>query len=321
MTCGLAFLETTANPYILSMGAEETATRRLNLSQAFNPMGSLLGMFTARELILARLNPATEAERLALRDQSADLLTAMQRSDLDVVSMPYLVLGLVVLAFFVLFALVRLPDEKKREAGGDPNSGALATLRRLLKNSRYVGGVVAQTFYVGAQIMVWTFIIQYAEHELGMAKATAQTYNIAAMMIFVSSRFICTFLLKYIKPSALLLCLAVGGCTFTLGAIFVQGMAGLYSLVAVSACMSLMGPTIYGIALRGMGGDAKLGSAGLILAIGGGCLMPPLQGLLMDKATWLELLSSVRISFVLPLLCFVVIALYGYKMMKPKYNN
>ncbi len=319
MTCGLAFLETTANPYILSMGAEETATRRLNLAQAFNPMGSLLGMFTARELILARLNPATEAERAALRDQSAELFSAMQKNDLDVVSLPYLVLGLVVLGFFVMFALVRLPGSGKQEHDDHPDNGAIATLKRLLNNRRYLGGVIAQTFYVGVQIMAWTFIIQYAQNELGMEKATAQGYNIAAMIIFVSSRFVCTFLLKYIKPSALLLCLAIGGGAFTLGAIFIHGMAGLYSLVAVSACMSLMFPTIYGIALRGMGNDAKLGSAGLILAIGGGCLMPPLQGLLMDKATWFELLSSVRISFMLPFLCFVVIAVYGYKMMHPRH--
>ncbi len=319
MTCGLAFLETTANPYILSMGAEETATRRLNLAQAFNPMGSLLGMFTARELILARLNPATEAEREALRDQGSELFAAMQKGDLDVVSLPYLVLGLVVLGFFVMFLLVRLPGSGKNEADDHPDNGALATLKRLLKNKRYTGGVIAQTFYVGVQIMVWTFIIQYAENELGMAKATAQGYNIAAMIIFVSSRFICTFLLKYIKPSTLLLCLAVGGGAFTLGAIFIKGMLGLYSLVAISACMSLMFPTIYGMALRGMGDDAKLGSAGLILAIGGGCLMPPLQGLLMDKATWFEMLSSVRVSFMLPLICFVVIAVYGYKMMHPKH--
>jgi FHS family L-fucose permease-like MFS transporter len=133
-----------------------------------------------------------------------------------------------------------------------------------------------------------------------------------AMAIFVSSRFVCTFLLKYIRPSALLTILAVGGSCFTLGTILLQGMTGLYCLVAISACMSLMFPTIYGIALKGMGEDAKLASAGLILAIGGGCLMPPLQGLLIDRAVWFDAFSSVRISFVLPLICFVAIAAFGY---------
>jgi FHS family L-fucose permease-like MFS transporter len=165
-----------------------------------------------------------------------------------------------------------------------------------------------------------------------MPKDTAQGYNIAAMSVFVSSRFVCTFLLKYFKPAQLLTTLAVGGGLFTLGTIFlpnapfVEGQYfgaywGLYCLVAISACMSLMFPTIYGIALRGMGDEAKLASAGLILAIGGGAIFPPLQGLLMDKAAWFALLSSVRISFALPLLCFVVIAAYGYKMMKPKYSS
>jgi FHS family L-fucose permease-like MFS transporter len=309
MTCGLAFLETTSNPYILSMGAEETATRRLNFAQAFNPMGSLTGMLIAKEFILARLNPATEAERAALQQTDPALYDAITKADLDTISGPYLMLGFVVLTFFVVFLLAKLP---LRKAADDITSSIGNTVKRLLSNAVYLRGVLAQAFYVGVQIMVWTFIIQYAQNELGMAKATAQGYNMVAMGIFVTSRFICTFLLKYFKPSALLMSLAIGGGVFTLGAIFLHGMAGLYSLVAISACMSLMFPTIYGIALKGLGDDAKLGSAGLILAIGGGSLMPPLQGLLIDVAKWFpNFLSSTRISFVLPLICFVVIALYG----------
>jgi FHS family L-fucose permease-like MFS transporter len=309
MTCGLAFLETTSNPYILSMGPEETATRRLNFAQAFNPMGSLTGMLIAKELILARLNSAAEEERILLQQSDPAAFAIMQKADLDVVSGPYLMLGIVVFVFFIVFLLSKLPQNKSgSETGGNISS----TFKRLLRNRRYVNSVIAQMFYVGVQIMVWTFIIQYAEKELGMAKSTAQGYNMVAMTIFVSSRFICTFLLKYIRPSLLLLTLAVGGAVFTSGTIFIQGMFGLYSLVAISACMSLMFPTIYGIALKGLGDDAKLGSAGLILAIGGGCLMPPLQGLLIDTAVWFDGLSSVRISFILPLLCFVVIALYGF---------
>jgi FHS family L-fucose permease-like MFS transporter len=314
MTCGLAFLETTSNPYILSMGTEETATRRLNLAQAFNPMGSLTGMLIAKELILARLNKATEEERIVLQQSDPDAFALMQKADLDVVSGPYLTLGIVVFVFFAVFLLSRLPQN---ESGAAPSVSAspsnASTFRRLLQNRIYVSSVVAQAFYVGVQIMVWTFIIQYAESELEMAKSTAQGYNMVAMAIFVSSRFICTFLLKYFRPSLLLFVLAIGGIGFTSGAIFIKGMFGLYSIVAISACMSLMFPTIYGIALKGLGDDAKLGSAGLILAIGGGCLMPPLQGLLIDRAVWVEGLSSVRISFALPLLCFVIIALYGYR--------
>jgi FHS family L-fucose permease-like MFS transporter len=267
---------------------------------------------------LAKLNTATEAERAAMLVSDSELFTQIQKSDLGVVSGPYWILGLVVLVFFVVFLVAKLPDAASTEKGP---MHLVATTKRLLKNPRYCRAVIAQAFYVGVQIMVWTFIIQYAELEkiidpntgLPMTKATAQGYNMVAMGIFVSSRFICTYLLKYVKPSFLLTCLAIGGMAFTLGTIFLHGMAGLYCLVAISACMSLMFPTIYGMGLKDLGDDAKLGSAGLILAIGGGMVMPPLQGWLIDKAVWLKpLLSEVRFSFVLPLLCFVVIAQFGY---------
>ena len=308
MTCGLAFLETTANPYILSLGSEATATQRLNLAQAFNPIGSLTGMWVAKEYILSRLNPATETERISLGKTDPEALRVIQQSDLDIVGVPYLLLGGVVFCFLLLFLLSRLPQRNRSVQSS--SVGAIA--RRLIVNKRYVYAVVAQVFYVGVQIMVWTFIIHYAEKELNMPKATAQGYNMLAMVFFVTSRFICTFLLKYIRPSWLLTCLALGGILFTTGTIFISGMTGLYCLIAISICMSLMFPTIYGIALDGLGDDAKLASAGLILAIGGGCLMPPLQGLLIDKAVWFPALSSVRVSFILPLICFLVIAHFGY---------
>ena len=320
MTCGLSFLETTANPYILSMGDPETATRRLNFAQAFNPMGSIAGMFIAQKLILSNLNPATEAERIAMRDTNSDALATIQQADLAVVSTPYLILGVVVFAFLIMFAFARLP----KVAVDTKNKLSLKeTLKILFHNKIYLWSILAQAFYVGVQIMVWTFIIQYAEHELGMPKSIAQGYNIAAMAIFVSSRFICTFLLKYFNPAQLLTTLAIAGGLLTLGTIFlpnapfVEGQYfgaywGLYCLVAISACMSLMFPTIYGIALKGMGDEAKLASAGLIFAIGGGCIMPPVQGKLIDIAgDWVPFLTSIRLSFVLPLICFLVIMFYG----------
>lgn len=308
MTCGLSFLETSANPYVLSMGDPATATRRLNFAQAFNPLGSLTGMFIAKTVILANLAPSSEAERQALREADPAAFAALQQNDLGVIIGPYAMLGGVVLVVMVVFALARLP----KFAGEADRSLAIGpTLRRLFNNKRYLEGVVAQAFYVGAQIMCWTFIIQYAVNELGLSAETAQGYNMVAMIIFVSSRFICTYLLKFFSPGRLLFGLAVGGGLLTLGTIFLTGMAGLYSLIGISACMSLMFPTIYGIALDGLGDDAKLGSAGLIMAIGGGCLMPPLQGWIMDQQ--IDVLSSTRVSFVLPLICFVVIALYGIR--------
>jgi len=313
MTSGLAFLETTANPYILSLGPAETAPRRLNFAQAFNPLGSLMGMFIAKDFILARLDPADESARRAMATDDPSAFAAITQADLGVIVLPYIILGGAVLAILAIFWFTRLPEPVVEDE--DKDGGVWATIKRLLSNADYIRGVVAQAFYVGAQIMVWTFIIQYAVNELGMAKSTAQGYNIVAMVIFVSSRFICTYLLKFFSPGLLLGVCAIGGGLATLGAIFIQGQTGLYCLVAVSAFMSLMFPTIYGIALRGLGNDAKLASAGLILAIGGGCFMPPIQGLIMDGAG-LSLgalaLSATRASFLLPFLCFVVIAIYGF---------
>lgn len=316
LTCGLSFLETSANPYILAMGPEENATRRLNFAQAFNPMGSLTGMLVARQIILARLDTTSEVERRALLDGASQQFKAIQAHDLAVLRGPYVVIGLVVLVFFAIFLIAKLPKSKGEET---THLDLKPTLKRLWNNKKYVEGVVAQAFYVGAQIMCWTFIIQYGINELGMAKEEAQGYNIIAMIIFASSRFICTYLLKYFSPGGLLMTLAVGGGVLILGAIFIQGMVGLYSLVGVSACMSLMFPTIYGIALKGLGDDAKLGAAGLIVAIGGGSIMPPLQAAIMDMNTFnfgLLTLSSTRASFFLPFICFVVIASFGFRTLK-----
>ncbi len=312
MTCGLSFLETSANPYILSMGNEATATQRLNLAQAFNPLGSLMGMFIAKEFILARLNSTSEAGRWELTQNDPGLFTQIQQNDLNVIIRPYLMLGIVVAFVFVIFAITKLPGSRNENVD---KLNLRPTLKRLFSNRLYLEGVVAQAFYVGAQIMCWTFIIHYGVNELEMTKAEAQSYNMVAMVIFVSSRFICTYLLKYINPGQLLMALALGGGVFTLGTIFISGIMGLYSLVAVSACMSLMFPTIYGIALKGLGEDAKIGSAGLILAIGGGSLMPPLQGAIMDMSSFSMgefMLSSTRVSFCLPVICFLVIGFFGW---------
>lgn len=471
MTCGLSFLETTSNPYILAMGAEETSTQRLNMAQSFNPMGSLTGMCVAMVFILNMLASvstdheiapilATEAQArishvaaaadieaintiakeegielegvvevdaakwaviqgqsldnwidgttaetvisavessspvdwaavqqsikttqdrlaqilpvLAGEDddaatwkhlQDAGLTTfldgkavasiartiaegkrvkwvetallagtpgeeparrlmsevdkerwaGIQQSDLDVLQGPYFMIGIVVALVLLVFIFAKLP---KAEQDNDKSLHIVATTKRLFTSKKYIEGVIAQAFYVGAQIMCWTFIIQYGANELGMTQGEAQGYNIAAMIIFCSSRFVCTFLLRFVSPGGLLGTLAVVAFGLVAGTIFIDGMVGLYCLVAVSACMSLMFPTIYGIALKGLGDDAKLGASGLIMAIGGGCLMPPMQAAIMDMDAihlGFMTLTSTRASFVLPLICFVVIAHYGFR--------
>jgi FHS family L-fucose permease-like MFS transporter len=313
LTCGLSFLETSSNPYVLAMGPEENATQRLNFAQAFNPIGSLAGMFVAKEFILGRLDTMPDAEREVLAQTDAAAFKALQSSDLAILRFPYVVIGIVVAIFFVIFLISKLPRSKGED---DKSLDVGPTLKRLWSNKKYIEGVVAQAFYVGAQIMCWTFIIQYGMNELGMAKETAQSYNIIAMTIFCTSRFICTYLLKFFSPGGLLMSLAIGGGALIIGTIAIPGMVGLYCLIGVSACMSLMFPTIYGIALKGLGDDAKLGAAGLIMAIGGGSIMPPLQAAIMDADAinlGFTMLSSTRVSFVLPFICFVVITIFGYR--------
>ncbi len=317
MTCGLSFLETTANPYILSMGPAETATRRLNLAQSFNPMGSLIGMYTASQFILAKLDSRGKEARELL---SAQEFEAVKASDLQIVSQPYVLIGVVIAVLFVLIALVKMPHYR---AGATTDTRLTAIFGRLLRSRKYMEGVVAQMFYVGAQIMCWTFIIHYGTEVFvaeGMmekdAQVLSQQYNIAAMVLFCTSRFICTFLLKFVNAGTLLMCLAVGGACLSLGTIFIGGRSGLYCLVGISACMSLMFPTIYGIALKGISGDdAKFAAAGLIMAIVGGTFLPMLQAGVIDR--WSPgFISAVEASFALPLLCFLAIAVYGYRTVK-----
>ena len=314
LTCGLSFLETSANPYILAMGSPETATRRLNFAQSFNPIGSLCGTFVAMNFIQARLNPLSSAERAQLSDAEFE---AVKQSDLAILIKPYVVIGLVIVVMFLLIWLVQMPHVKEE------NKGSIReTLKDLIGKKRYREGVLAQFFYVGVQIMCWTFIIQYGTRifmEQGMseidAEVLSQRYNIAAMIIFCCSRFICTWLMKYLSPGKMLHIFALAGIACTLGVIFLQGIAGLYCLVAVSACMSLMFPTIYGIALEGLGEDAKFGAAGLIMAILGGSVLPPLQAMIIDRGTLVGM-PAVNVSFILPMFCIVVIAIYGYRVFK-----
>ncbi|WP_167618523.1 L-fucose:H+ symporter permease [Maribellus sediminis] len=309
LTFGLAFLETTANPYILSMGDPATATRRLNLAQSFNPMGSILGMFVASKLILSSLesDKRDAAGNLIFDTLSAAEKAVIRTNDLAVIRNPYVILGFVVIVMLIVIAVAKMP---KRESA-DHEIHPWHSAKRLFKNKIYREGVIAQVFYVGAQIMCWTFIIQYADN-LGIPKAEAQNYNIVAMAIFIASRFISTALMKYLNPRFMLTIFAVGGMLTTTGVILIQGMPGLYFLVATSAFMSLMFPTIYGIALEDVGDDATLGAAGLVMAIVGGALMPPLQGFIIDQET-IGFLPAVNFSFILPFICFVVIAIYGFR--------
>lgn len=313
LTFGLAFLETTANPYILSMGDQATATRRLNLAQSFNPLGSITGMFVASQIVLTNLESDKRdvAGNLIFSGLDATQKAAIRAHDLIEIRNPYLILGGVVLFIFLVIALYKMPQTKIE--GSDKISFQQA-VRKLFGNAKYREGVIAQVFYVGVQIMCWTFIIQYAER-LGFTKAEAQNYNIIAMAIFISSRFISTYLMKYLNPAVMLAMFGLGGFLSILGVIFIDGIGGLYCLVFTSAFMSLMFPTIYGLALHGLKEESTLGAAGLVMAIVGGALMPPLQGMIIDQQVMFGM-PAVNFSFILPLICFVMITIYGYRVWK-----
>ena len=311
LTFGLAFLETTANPFILSLGSKETATRRLNMAQAFNPMGSLMGMAVASFIVLPQLwsDRRDEAGRLIFSSLTEAEKADIRLHDLAVIRDPYVAIGLVVLAILFIIALTKMP-----QTGADTteDTSVRTSLRNLWHNHLYREGVVAQVFYVAAQIMVWTFIIQYADN-LGIDKATAQRYNIVAMSMFLFSRFFSTFMMKYVDTRLLLMLFAIGAALCTVGTIVIVGKAGLCCLVGISFFMSLMFPTIYGIALENVDRkDATLGAAFLVMAIVGGALMPPLQGLIIDQG-FVFGHPAVNASFVLPLFCFLIIGLYGYR--------
>lgn len=309
LTFGLAFLETTANPYVLSLGDKESSTRRLNMAQAFNPVGSLSGMAVASFVILPNLlSDVRDADgNLVFNSLSVAEKAVIRTHDLAVIRDPYVAIGIVVLVMFIIIALAKMPRPVK---DSDDSCGVKATLSHLWHNHAYRYGVISQMFYVGAQIMVWTFIIQYAGN-LGINKATAQIHNIVAMLLFLSFRFIGTYLMKYIRPARLLQIFGIGALICTALTILIEGMTGLYFLMAISAFMSIMFPSIYGIALEKVDKtDTSLGAAFLVMAIVGGALMPPLQGMIIDCDRIFDF-PAVNISFVLPLICFIVVAVYG----------
>ncbi len=313
LTFGLAFLETTANPLILSLGAPETATRRLNMAQAFNPIGALSGMSVAALVVLPNLisDRRDAAGNIIYHTLSEAEKADIRLHDLATIRNPYVLLGVLVVIVFVIIACTKIPQTR----GEGVKTKKRITLSRLWGNKLYRNGVVTQMFYVGAQIMTWTFIIQYADR-LGFDKATAQKFNIVGMTLFLTSRFISTYLMQYISSRKLLMLFGLGACLTTLGTILIQGMGGLYCLVATSAFMSLMFPTIYGIALEDVKAeDTTLGAAFLVMAIVGGAVIPPLQGAIIDLGT-IAGMPAVNLSFALPFVCFAIVTLYGWAATK-----
>ena len=302
MAAGCSVLETTANPYIMSMGSAETATRRLNIAQSFNPIGSIVGILVSKYFIL-------------------------QDISLYSVSGTYAFLGAVLLVIMLVMLFVRMPEGK--DAAGV--SSLASTFRRLLRNKHYAWGVVAQFFYVGAQICVWSFTIRLVMHELGHVESEAATLYLASIVGFCASRFVYTWLMKFVAPARLLFWGGVLSALSTLAVVVASGWTCVVALVLVSVFMSLMFPTIYGIALGSLtsgaaadgcpasadaadgcavsSGDVKIGASGLIMAILGGALLTPVQGIVSD-------LAGINQSYLVPFGCFLVVMFYAQSCKK-----
>lgn len=299
---GLSILETSANSYIIFLGPEETATRRLNLAQSFNPIGSILGVVLSKYFILSSLHQAGTEARMQM---SAGQLKDIQSEELNAVMGPYVGIAAVLLLIWLMIAFYKMP---KAMDGSELNF--IPTIRKLLKNRNYVSGVVAQFFYVGAQIGVWSFTIRYVMLEMELNEEGASSYYIAALVAFTISRFVFTGLMKYFKPGNLLAFSAMAAMLCSVIVIFGSGLVAVIALVAISAFMSLMFPTIFGQAVRGLGADTKIAGSGLIMAILGGAVLTALQGLISDST------SNIHYSYIVPLFCFLVIFVYGIRSEK-----
>ena len=304
---GLSILETSANPYVMAMGCEQSATRRLNLAQAFNPVGTNLGVFLAATLILPNLNQASADQRASM---SAAELKSVIGAELDAVMVPYVGMAFVLVVVWIAIACIKTPVNESTEQRAE-NIQLGASLKRLMLNRHYRFGVLAQFFNVGAQTCVWTFTIQYAMAAIDGNEVDGGQVLQYSMIVFLISRFVMTWLMQYLYPAKLLMIMSLIAAGLCIVMTQAPNMVGVVSLVAISACLSLMFPTIYGIALEGLGEDTKLGAAGLVMAILGGAILPLFQAAIIDS--W-----SVIVSYVVPALCFLLVAGYGLFDIKNK---
>lgn len=348
---GLSILETSANSYVYALGDPHTATRRLNFSQSFNPFGALTGVLASQVFVLSKLNTMSAADRSALTEIQ---LEKIQGAELHAVTNAYLVLGTVMLVLFLLIRFTKMPKAQD----DDKTLDLKATFGRLLKNKNYVWGVVAQFFYVGAQIAVWSFIIRYVMQQLNFdaiigrlganpssesiiqalrnveplaaafynfsewigldvllprtAEQAGATYYIMSLILFVLGRFICTWLMKWIRPVNLLSALTVLAIIFSVITIYGKGFIGVYALMGISGCMSLMFPTIYGLGVRGLGNDTKIGGSGMVMAIAGAALLTQIQGILSDQS------GSINFAYWVPAIAFAIIAYYSLTVARNK---
>ena len=304
---GLSVLETTANPYILAMGSEETSIRRLNLAQSFNPIGSISGVLLSKYVILDNLNIADATQRASMSQAE---LNAMQQAELSAVTNAY-----VGVAFLLLIIWLMIKFNEMPKVNEDHKVHLITTFKKLFGMSNYRNGVIAQFFYVGAQIGVWSFTIRYVMLELKMDESEAANLYLASLILFTVSRFIFTALLNRFGAGTLLMISSGLAVICTILVMFGEGWYGVVALVIISGCMSLMFPTIFGLASIGTGSDQKIAGSGLIMAILGGAVLTAIQGQVSDLS------GSIKISYVVPMICFLIVLFYGFSQRKIKIKS
>ena len=302
LAAGLSILETSANPFVIAMGPERTATQRLNLAQAFNPVGANVGVLLGALVILPRLT--TEEAKQGLDPTQ---LRAAQEQDLSLVLGPYLGIAAVLILIWLLIAFRKMDnpyEAQEHELGGARPHAGKGMFGRLFRNQHYRYGVLAQFFNVAAQVCTWSFTIQYAQDIVGISDARSGWFLQASLIVFLVSRFVMTYLLGIFRPTRLLFIMACVGVGLALFAVLSENIAGLIAVVCLSACLSLMFPTIYGVALQGLGDDTKFGAAGLVMAILGGALVPPIQGAVADS-------TNHAVAYTVTAICFALVAAYA----------
>ena len=341
---GLSILETSTNSYVLALGPESTATQRLNFSQSFNPLGAISGVVISQIFVLSQLNSLNAAERAAL---SPEQLTAIQGEELNSVTMAYMTLGFIMIAFLIAILITKMPNLRE----DDKNVDFKGTVKRLVHNKRYVWGVIAQFADIGAQISTWSFIIRYSMQQLNFdgviaalpenastdqiidalrhvepiaqgfygfadaigldallprtAEQAGATYYIMSLILFVLARFICTGLMRFFKARNILSTMAVLAIVCCMITVYAHGAAGVYGLMGISFCLSLMFPTIYSFGLKGLGEDTKMGGAGMVMAIAGAAVLTQIQGIVSDAS------GSIQNSYWIPAIAFIIISYYG----------
>ncbi|MGX1929990.1 L-fucose:H+ symporter permease [Flagellimonas sp. 2504JD4-2] len=312
LAAGLSFLETAANPYIIAMGDQKTSVRRLNLAQSFNPIGQLTGTFIATNFILKNLSDDAEKAKLSTQE-----LVDLQTQELAILAKPYIYIAIVAAVFFVIFLLNKMPRFQASE--NELKDGFFAIYKRILKKKRYVLSVMALFAAMCAQFGTFAFTIPYLKENYKLPDGTFISTGDAGdilfygVIVFAIMRFVCTWLMKFIKPSKLLALLASIATLAAIIAIVFPGNFGGYMLIVMSGCAGLLFPTIYGLGLEGLSEqEAKVGASGLIMAIIAIGIMNPIQGLIID-------LSSVNISYICVAAAFAL--LVGYGAVIAKYSN